>query len=143
MIDPSERGIHIVRTYLWQRIYNGLANQRSPHNSSGAGLTITRKIADIKREDLSSMRRKLFACEKIGTRVYTSRINFDESLKIDYFLCKCLRILFTSFISDPFCKYIFCVRIFYILKEWKTFKIKGLIIFHFISSIFVVFAILL
>lgn len=81
MIDPSERLAFIYRsnvsmTEAIDRIYNGLVNQRSPHNSL-ADFTITRKIADIKREDVE--KEGLFARKKIGTRIYLW-INFEKNL---------------------------------------------------------------
>ena len=95
MIDPSERLAFIYRsnvsmTEAIDRIYNGLVNQRSPHNSLAADFTITRKIADIKREDVE--KEGLFARKKIRySNIFLNqfREEFDESLKILIFVVKC------------------------------------------------------
>lgn len=94
MIDPSECLAFIYRsnvsmTEAIDRIYNGLVNQRSPHNSL-ADFTITRKIADIKREDVE--KEGLFARKKIRySNIFVNqfREEFDESLKILIFVVKC------------------------------------------------------
>lgn len=94
MIDPSKRLAFIYRsnvsmTEAIDRIYNGLVNQRSPHNSL-ADFTITRKIADIKREDVE--KEGLFARKKIRySNIFVNqfRKEFDESLKILIFVVKC------------------------------------------------------
>ena len=40
---------NVSMTEATDRIYNGLANRRSPRNLLAAASTITREIADIKR----------------------------------------------------------------------------------------------